>query len=243
MDVLLDELLRQPTDPPIRLEGRTARILRDLWLGGMPLPRAATAAGLTGQAAEQTLRGLGLLPDQTCPPPTRNEWDHPGPTRSAPKRRRRTWSTLRDDVVRLYGDGHTIRAIATEVGMHHREVWRQLDAAGVARRPRGTSGVVLSRSALERLYIKEQLSVAEVARRFEVSTEAVIRNLRSYGLPRRNRRAPLERDMLRHLYVDERLGVRAVAARLGVSPDKVRADLARYRIPIRPPGRPGRSAK
>lgn len=103
--------------------------------------------------------------------------------------------------------------------------------------------MVLSRSALQRLYIQEQLSVAEVARRFEVSTQAVVRNLRSYGLPRRNRHAPLDGASLRRLYVEERLGVREVASRLGVSPDKVRAELARYHIPIRPPGRPARTAR
>ena len=242
MDLLIEELLRQPADPPVRLEGRTARMLRDLWLGGMPLPRAATAAGLTTKAAEQALRRLGLLPGEPWPRPTRKDPNHSAPPASAPKRPRRNWSALRNDVVRLYEEGHTIRAIATELSMHHREVWRQLDAAGVARRARGTSGVVLSRSALERLSIQEQLSLAEVARRFEVSTQAVVRNLRSYGLPRRNRQAPLDRNLLRRLYVDERLGVRVVAARLGVSPDKVRTELARYRIPIRPPGRPARSA-
>ena len=78
-----------------------------------------------------------------------------------------------------------------------------------------------------------------MARRFDVSPEAVRRNLR-HGLPRRDRRVPLDRATLRRLYVDEQLGVRAVASRLGVSPDKVRADLACYRIPIRPPGRPAR---
>ena len=184
--------------------------------------------------------GLGLLPAEPGHRPARTDPDHTGPAPSAPKRPRRNWSALRDDVVRLYGEGRTIRAIATELGMHHREVWRQLEAAGVARRARGTTGVVLSRSALQRLYIHDQLSVAEVARRFEVSTGAVVRNLRSYGLPRHDRHAPLDRDTLRRLYVDERLGVRAVASRLGVSPDKVRVELARYRIPIRRPGRPSR---
>jgi transposase-like protein len=146
-------------------------------------------------------------------------------------------------MIRLYRQGHTIRAIATKLGMHQREGWRQLAAAGVPRRTRGIPGVVLSRSALERLYIREQLSVAEVARRFEVPPETVIRNLRNHGLRPRNRHAPLDRDTLRRLHVDERLGLRAVGARLGVSPDKVRAELARYGIPIRPPGRPGRSAQ
>jgi hypothetical protein len=82
------------------------------------------------------------------------------------------------------------------------------------------------------------LSVAEVARRFDVSVDVVKRNIAHSGIPRRQRRAPLDEAALRRLYVEERLGVRVVAARLGVSPDKVRADLARYRIPIRSPGRP-----
>ena len=242
VDVLLNELFRQPADPPVRADGRTARILRDLWLGGMPLPRAAAAAGLTPTAAEATLRSLGLIP----PVPTRQpaqsrrpDTDRPDAA-DPPKRRRRHWSALRDDVVRLYHDGRSIRAVAAELGMHQREVWRQLHLAGVPRRPRGTAGVVLSRRALEELYVQERLSVAEVARRFDISVDVVDRNIHRYGLPRRDRRAPLERATLRRLYVDERLGVRAVASRLGVSANKVRADLARYRIPIRPPGRPAR---
>lgn len=241
MDALLAELFREPADPPVRPDGPTARILRDLWLGGMPLSRAAMGAGVTSKAAEQTLRSLGLLSGESGHRPDRGEPQQPAPAQDASKRSRRNWSALRDDVSRLYGEGHTIRAIATELGMHYREVWRQLEAAGVARRARGSSGVALSRTALERLYLRDQLSLAEVARRFEVSTQAVTRNLRSYGLPRRDRHAALDQSTLRRLYVDERLGVRAVAARLGVSPHKVRTELARYRIPIRRPGRPGRA--
>ena len=52
------------------------------------------------------------------------------------------------EVVRLYETGLSIRAVATEVGIHHRDVWRHLERTGVARRPRGTGGVVLSRREL-----------------------------------------------------------------------------------------------
>jgi transposase-like protein len=239
-DLLLDELFRQPADPPVRPDGPAGRILRDLWLGGTPLPRAAAAAGLTSKAAEETLRSLGLLPAESGRRPARDDRAQAAPARPTPKRPRRNWSAMRGDMIRLYGEGHTIRAIATKLGMHQREVWRQLAAAGVPRRARGLAGVVLSRPALERLYIREQLSIAEVARRFEVPKEAVIRNLRNHGLPRRHRSAPLDKDTLRRLYADERRGVRAVASRLGVSPDKVRAELGRYGLPIRPPGRPAR---
>lgn len=85
----------------------------------------------------------------------------------------------RGDVVRLYGAGRAIRAVAAELGMHQREVWRQLHLAGVDRRPRGTAGVVLSRRGLERLYVRDGLSVSEVARCFDVSADVVRRNARS----------------------------------------------------------------
>jgi transposase-like protein len=145
-------------------------------------------------------------------------------------------------MISLYEQRHTIRAIATKLGMHQREVWRQLAAAGAQRRARGHAGVVLSRTALERLYVRDELSITEVARRFEVPTEAVVRNLRNHGLPRRSRQAPVDRHTLVRLYVDERLAIRAVAGQLGVSSEKVRAELARCSIPIRRPGRPGQRA-
>jgi transposase-like protein len=238
VDALLIELFRLEAHPPVRPEGRTAGILRDLWLGGVPLPRAAIAAGLTVKAAEQTLRSLGLLPVEPASS-TRDGCERVEP---APKRRRRNWNASRGDVVRLYEAGRSIRAVAAELGMHQREVWRQLSLAGVSRRPRGTAGVVLSRRRLECLYVRDGLSVAEVARRFDVTKEVVNRNIARHGIPRRQRRAPLDRGTLHHLYVDERLGVRTVAARLGVSPDTVRAELARHQIPIRRPGRPARVA-
>ena len=138
----------------------------------------------------------------------------------------------------MYEEGSSIRAVAAELGIHQRDVWRHLRRAGVPLRPRGTPGAVLSRWELERLYLRDSLSLAEVARRFEVSPQVVARNLDRYGIPRR--RPPLERATLQRLYVDERLGIRALSARLGVSAAKVRADLAHHGIPVR---RPGRSAR
>ena len=102
MDALLAELFRGPADPPVRPDGPTARILRDLWLGGMPLSRAATAAGLTTKAAEETLRHLGLPPAEPGRRLAREDRQHPAPAQPAPKRPRRNWSALRTDMVRLY---------------------------------------------------------------------------------------------------------------------------------------------
>jgi hypothetical protein len=81
VDALLSELFRLEADPPVRPEGRTAGILRDLWLGGVPLPRAAAAAGLTVKAAERTLRSLGLLPVEAA----RKTHDASEPVESRPE--------------------------------------------------------------------------------------------------------------------------------------------------------------
>jgi hypothetical protein len=116
VDALLSELFRLEADLPVRPEGRTAGILRDLWLGGVPLPRAAAAAGLTPKAAEQTLRSLGLLPVQPAP----NAGDGSEWIESRPKRPRRNWNAARGDVVRLYEAGRSIRAVAAELGMSPR---------------------------------------------------------------------------------------------------------------------------
>src|SRR5437763_8672891 len=201
-DTLLD-LLFGHRNAARRAGGGPAAMVRDLWLGGMPLPRAAAAAGLTLTAAEETLRTLGFDPSPPKRPAAESSRRDPDRRRraaAAPKRAWGRWSMLRADVVRLYGEGRTIRAVAAELGMHQREVWRQLQLAGVPRRPRGTAGVVLSRSTLQRLYVHERLSVAQVAHRVDVSPEAVVRNLERHGLPRRDRYAPLDRAALRRLY-------------------------------------------
>lgn len=87
MDALLAELFREAMDPPVRPDDSTARILRDLWLGGMPLPRAAVAAGLTSHAAE-TDASEPRAASRRARPPARDERTHSGvaPARSGWRR-------------------------------------------------------------------------------------------------------------------------------------------------------------
>lgn len=258
MDVALVNLLegRSPTPPP-SAAGAGGR-LRDLWLAGVPLERAAAAAGLTVAEAEHRLAalGYGLMPGPRTAfevEPLRRLYvderlsaaevaDRLGWTEHQVRGRLRRAGIQRpprvaaEQVRGLYEAGRSVRAVAAELGVHQRDVWRHLAAAGVARRPRGAPGVALSRRPLERLYVRDGLSLAEVARRFDVTADVVARNLDRYGIPRR--RPPLERAVLEGLYVDERLGIKAVSARLGVSAAKIRADLAHHGIPVRRPGRP-----
>lgn len=258
--VLLDVLGDPPAAAPDAHDA--AGRLRDLWLGGMPLPRAAATAGLSVADAQEILTRLGFQP-----PPSRRE--QAGKLRTLVEaglspaqiagRLDLTEEQVRTrmgraglplppkateiqaaEAVRLYREGLSMRAVAGRLGTHHRTVWRDLDRAGVPRRPRGTAGTTLSRRQLERLYVEDRLSVAEIARRFDVSPQVVARNLDRHAIPRQ--RPPLDRATLDELYSHQRLGIRAIAARLEVTATKVRADLAHHGIPVRQPGRPRTSA-
>lgn len=181
----------------------------------MPIGEVAARSGLTKKQVEYRLRCDGLW----VKPPSAAQ-------------------LIRPKVCSLYEGGMSIRAVAAEVGTDPRTVWRHLAQAGVARRPRGTPAVVLSRPALERLYVREGLSLTEVGRRFEVSADVVARNLELHGIPRRDPAVPIDRALLERLYCTQRLGLRAIAAQLGVPERKLRRDFAHHGVPIRQPGRP-----
>lgn len=142
-DALLDQLLGPVAIAP-RGSG-VAAVVRDLWLGGMPLPQAAAAAGVTVTVTvtEELLPTLGFNVAPTgrrTAEPSGARPDGQRPAAAAPKRPQRLRMKRRADIVRLYGEGWTIRAVAAGVGMRQREVWRQLGLAGVTRRPRVTAG-------------------------------------------------------------------------------------------------------
>jgi DNA-binding CsgD family transcriptional regulator len=232
------------------------RKFRDLWQGGMPLARAARHAGLTLSEAEAVM--AATTTDHPPASPSAEELrglyvderltavqvgDRLGLTVHQVRHRlekagiRRPASPGADEVVRLYREGHSTRAVAALLGMQQRKVWQQLKDSGTPLRPVGIELTVLSRTALEQLYVRGGLSLRETAERFDVTRHVVARNLERYGIPR-HQPAVVERDVLQSLYVDASLGTRTVAARLGVTEGQVRRSLARHGIPIRRPGRP-----
>ncbi len=61
------------------------------------------------------------------------------------------------------------------------------------RRPRTKPGVVLSKRQLERLYVRDGLTLKEVDLRFEAPADTVARKLDRYEIARR--RPPLRREL------------------------------------------------
>lgn len=236
--------------------GPAIRKFRDLWRGGMPLTRAAQHAGLTVGEAEAFLDATAVDPPLESPTPDELRTlfieegltaaqiaEQVGLTVRQVRRRlekagiRRPPRSDAGEVVRLYREGHSTRAVAALLGVHQSTVWRQLKTSGTPLRPVGTELTVLSRPALEQLHVRDGMALEEIAERFQVTPHVVARNLDRYGIPRR--RPPLDRAVLDELYVHQRLGISAVAGRLEVSETRIRADLAHHGIPIRRPGRPG----
>ena len=262
MDFTLLDQLEDHSPAPAVGDGQTVRRLRQLWLAGMPLARAAAAVRITYPEAEGWLSELGLpatagrkrvdvdllrrlYVDEGLP--VADIADRLGisedlvRSRVSNARLRRVRTDHSAIVVRLYRRGQSIRVIAGTLDLHPRTVWRLLDEAGMERRPVGSLGRRLRKADLQRLYVRGGLSMAEVARRLDVHEDVVRRNLDRLGLPRRDRQVPVDRARLEQLYVVERLGVRAVAIRLGISASKVRRDLTAHGIPIRRPGRPAQT--
>jgi hypothetical protein len=126
--------------------------------------------------------------------------------------------------------------VAANLGLSNREVWRQLKNAGIPRRSVGVRGTVLDVDVLQELYVKERLSINQVAARLGVGRSVVERNLRTNSITR-TRRQRLAKEDLEELYVRRRLSAEAVANRVGVSKENVLADLRYWGLPRRRAGR------
>jgi hypothetical protein len=126
--------------------------------------------------------------------------------------------------------------VAAHLGLSNREVWRQLKNAGIPRRSVGVRGTVLDADVLKELYVRERLSINQVAARLGVGRSVVERNLRTNSITR-TRRQRLPKDLLEELYVRRRLSAEAVAGRVGCSKENVLADLRYWNLPRRRAGR------
>jgi predicted RNA-binding protein with RPS1 domain len=96
----------------------------------------------------------------------------------------------------------------------------------------GVDGVLTGRQdlarVLEELYLRQGLSIRQMAAHLGLSNRAVWRELKNAGIPRRSvgvRGTVLDPEVLRDLYVNERLSINQVAARLGVARSVVERNL------------------
>jgi transposase len=140
------------------------------------------------------------------------------------RRRRRSELSDPGELRRLYEEeGLTTRALADRYGVHQATLWRALQDAG-AKAPRRGSWAKpkwperIGREVLEQLYVGEELSIREVARRLGV-WETTVRKVVGYGIPIESHhpscRRPSRQELV-DLYVHQGLSTAELATRFGV---------------------------
>lgn len=108
-----------------------------------------------------------------------------------------------NELRRLYSDeGMSLRAIAAKFGVSHQAVHERLTLAGVELRGRGVVAwqQPIKKSILDQLYIKQRLTVAEIAKQLETSETRVYQSLKAHSIPRVR---PAQRSPLGRLLVGE----------------------------------------
>lgn len=160
-----------------------------------------------------------------------------------------TEAMLDDDTLwRLYVDQRrSDDDIAGRYGVAAWAVRRRRRAAQIFRPP-GTppwTRAIPDRVALERLYVTERRTMAEIATHHEVTQPTVRRWLTRLGIERRTaqhdttpdpNRDPIHPDELRQAYVEEGRTAAEIAADFGVSKNIILEALHAHRVPVRPPG-------
>jgi transposase-like protein len=151
------------------------------------------------------------------------------------------------------------RELAARYQVHPSTMSRWLTEAGLPTRlpPAGA----LNDAEIVALYLREAIPAAEVARRAGASDTAVLRALRSAGIPvdrsrqvaevrmaaaRRSAEPPLtaaDGDLAEARYRDDGWSYRRIGEALGVHTGRVRRELARRQVPPRPRPVPGRASR
>ena len=141
--------------------------------------------------------------------------------------------------------GKSSRQIAVELGVNRARVLQALAGYGIPARDRGAQHRGGGRDAvtdevLTELQGVQQLTISEIAGRFQVSTSYVARRVRGLGLVRRpgdfGSRTGYDAVELTRLAADlyeEGNTLKQVGQRLGVSPGTVAAVLHKAQVPMR----------
>lgn len=104
--------------------------------------------------------------------------------------------------------------------------------------------VIISKSELKRLYLKEKLSAREIAKRLNCAKSAIQNKMKKYGIPARNNSEALRlvprqskykisKKKLVNLYEKQKLSTHQIAKRYGCSGSIISSKLKKYGIKTR----------
>jgi len=158
----------------------------------------------------------------------------------------------REELADLYlNKGLSQRQIGEQFDVATRTVGKWLRTDGIQARPRGAPlgcntgarKAPIIREDLERMYVAEGKTQAEIAEMYGISEWAIGKRLRAFGIGSRPRNWVREEPRkqqfteqdLRQLYSVERRSMKEIGERYGMNPISVAKWLRRYEIPIETP--------
>lgn len=143
----------------------------------------------------------------------------------------------KEDLVRMYQkEGLTTSDIGRKLGCDPKLVWRRLKKYGIPRRNSGTvSRTILTKEALQRMYVDERKSAAMIARAMGCSDGTVLNRLKEYGFEIRGRNLGdvITREDLQRLYVDEGRSMKEIATMYKCHVGTMHAYRRKFGIPKR----------
>ena len=108
---------------------------------------------------------------------------------------------------------------------------------GIQRRPKNRKKILISKSVLHTLYVKESKSVKEIADILSLGSRIIRNRCREYGIALRGQRIKeITKSLLQELYINEGKTTREIAKKLGCASDVVRRRCHEFGIPLRNPG-------
>lgn len=116
-------------------------------------------------------------------------------------------------------------------------IWNRCRQYGIKLRPSSVKKITITKSALQKVYVKERIPVKEVEKRFSCSHTTIFQRCMQYGIPFRNKKVEgISHEILQKLYVKERKTIREIANISGCSREVVRKRCKKFDIPLRNPG-------
>ena len=133
-------------------------------------------------------------------------------------------------------EGLSISDIGHKFGCHPSIVWRRLKTYGIPRRNSGTiSRTIITKEALQRMYVDERKSPAMIAREVGCNDVTVWKRLKEYGFEIRGRNLGnvITKEDLQRLYVDEGRPMKEIAEMYKCHEGTVQAYRRKLGIPKR----------
>ena len=139
------------------------------------------------------------------------------------------------ELQRLYVDKQmTLQKVGDHFGVTRQAVHSRLIAMGIKPRPRGGGRRPFDRETLFQSYVVEGLSQDEIHKKYGVSENFIVQELKRLGIEHRNRggkKVPqFPRDLIYQLYIVDGLTLKQVGARLGVGAKIISRELMRHGI-------------